>query len=884
MSFRDIAIHQINNGKHSQVKAALEYLRKMKFWFFTFLGFLLFSSPVSGQFSADFADGSLDAWQGDKANFVVNASQQLQLSAPSGSTSSWLYTPVTYTDSMVWDIYFKLDFAPSTSNQLKIYLGASSSDLATASGYFLEIGATGDQDALELKYLHNGTSELVAASAPALVGTEPVELTLRIIRKGDGMWQCYNMGGSIPELLFSASHDLLPLPALSLFGFSCKYSDTRRDKFYFDDISIQPLLPDVTAPTWVSISVLDEHSVELVFDEPLDQAAVVMANNYTLTPGNTHPDLIELNQPKVKLTWNTSFQSQLQYTLAIQALKDAAGNVIVNDQKTFTYIRIDKALPYDLLITEIMADPTPVLGMPDAEYIELFNSSSAGVFNLSDYTLQVGTTAKALPNQLIQPGEYIILCDETKAPLFSGAGRIVPITSFPSLTNSGATIMLKDPDGVILHDVSYTTAWYGDPGKADGGWSLEMINPLHQCSDIANWSAPVNLTGGTPGSVNTQWTITPDVSGPELVSLFTAGDDQIILRFDERLDALLMENPALYSIQPALALSQAVLNDANSIQLTLAAPIQAGVVYQLLPFITYDCLGNEGLTNDTITFGLTAAAEPGDVLINEIMFNPASGGARFLEIYNASQKFIDLSSLTIGRIRPGQQDLYPTGINEVLAPGQLCVFSPEPADILSRYQVPQPSRLFDAALPSWDDMSDNVSILSGGIVIDSLTYSSDWHLPVIADQNGVSLERVSAISPSTIPSNWHSASSVSGYGTPTGVNSQNINLTGETKPPFTVVNPQFSPNEDGYKDYLALNFLLESGEEIGSVWIYDLEGREIISLISNESLGTSAIVQWDGRNEEQVLADMGIYVIFVQLWDAAGNVREYQETCALVKR
>ena len=75
-----------------------------------------------------------------------------------------------------------------------------------------------------------------------------------------------------------------------------------------------------------------------------------------------------------------------------------------------------------------------------------------------------------------------------------------------------------------------------------------------------------------------------------------------------------------------------------------------------------------------------------------------------------------------------------------------------------------------------------------------------------------------------------------------------------------------------------------TGEEIASVWVYDLEGREINQLISNESLGTSGLVQWDGRNNDQQLAEMGIYVIFVQLWDAQGNVREYQETCALVKR
>jgi hypothetical protein len=356
----------------------------MKFGFLAFLSFVLLSSPVSGQFSADFADGSLDAWQGDKANFIVNVNQQLQLTAPSGSTASWLYTPVTYTDSMVWELYVKLDFAPSTSNQLKIYLGASSADVTTGSGYFLEIGATGDQDALEFKYLNNGTSESIASSVPALVGSEPVELTLRIIRKGDGTWQCFSLGQALPELLFSTTHTLLPLTALSYFGISCKYTDTRRDKFYFDDISIQPLQPDVTAPTWVSISLLDDHAVELVFDEPLDQSAVMTAGNYTLTPGGTNPNIIEADQATIKLTWTTAFQSQQPYTLTIGQLKDLAGNVMVTDQKNFTYIRIDKALPADLLITEIMADPTPVIALPDAEYLELFNATGAGVFNLSD--------------------------------------------------------------------------------------------------------------------------------------------------------------------------------------------------------------------------------------------------------------------------------------------------------------------------------------------------------------------------------------------------------------------------------------------------------------------------------------------------------------------
>lgn len=375
-----------------------------------------------------------------------------------------------------------------------------------------------------------------------------------------------------------------------------------------------------------------------------------------------------------------------------------------------------------------------------------------------------------------------------------------------------------------------------------------------------------------------------DKQGPVFQSLYTSAADQIILRFDERLDPLLMENPGAYTIVPPVSIATAVLQDPLTIGLTLAESLEPGIVYNLLPFDAYDCLGNLETVGDTLSFGLTVAPEKGDIIINEILFNPASGGSRFIEIRNVSQKFINLSSIAIGRISSSGNVIYPTGIDETIGPDQLAVFSPEPSDILFRYQVPQPSRLFESTLPSWDDETDNVSILYNGEVLDSVTYFSSWHLPVIADQNGVSLERISATGLSPSPSTWHSASSISGYGTPTGTNSQNVNLETASENPFTITNPTFSPNADGYKDFLALNFLSDTGEEIASAWVYDLEGREINQLISNESLGTSGLVQWDGRNNDQQLAEMGIYVIFVQLWDAQGNVREYQETCALVKR
>ena len=852
---------------------------KTSLLYFTVLG--LFSGNLYSQFATDFSEGNLEAWQGDKSNFIINPELQLQLNAPAGSTTSWLYTSVTYTDSMVWDLFLKMDFAPSTSNQLKVFLATTTDDLATTSGYFFEIGASGNEDPLEFIFRDNGSDTLLATSAPGLVADEPVELKLRIIKDAHGEWTFYKIAASIPQLLFSTNHDAISLSNMMFFGLQCKYSDTRRDKFYFDDISLQPIMPDVIAPKCISLEVIDAMTVKLNIDEPLDESTIA-SSDFALTPGNTSPSTIEVQQPNILLHWNEPFTSQVEYTLSIQQLKDLAGNVMMPDHKQFTYIDIRPALPYELLITEIMADPNPAIALPELEYIELYNAGST-VFILSDYTLHVGSGEKALPDSLINSHEFVILCDKDDIAAFENFGRVVAISNFPSLTNGGADIRIKDEQDNIIHEVSYTDSWYKDPSKADGGWSLEMINPQFICTGIENWSAANNLLGGTPGMINSQWKTDPDTNGPEFISLFTTAPDKIHLRFNETLDPMLVENKAAFEIIPTTEIIAAMLLEPRILELTLANNLEPEVTYHLLPFDIYDCLGNASMTSDTISFGLTSSPEVGDLLINEILFNPVSGGSRFIEVLNTSQKFIDLQTLSIGRLKGGQDDIYPTVVNEIINPGQIVVFSPDPSDILVRYQVPQPARLFQTDLPSWDEETDNVSILSAGEVIDSFTYSSAWHLPIIADQNGVSLERISKLSATAKASNWHSAASTAGYATPTGENSQKLIQT-EVEMPFSVINKQFSPDDDGYKDFLALNFLLSSGDDVGSVWIYDLEGRKIKNLISNESLGTSTMVQWDGRNADEVLANMGIYIIFVELWDAYGNVKEYQETCALVLR
>lgn len=851
----------------------------MKIYFTIFLVFLSCFS-LQAQLADEFSDGNLDGWMGDPDHFIINASQQLQLNAPMGAGESWLYHPLVFTDSMEWNITIRLDFAPSTSNQLRLYLGLTGEDPATATGYFIEIGATGTIDAVDLKYLSSGVSTLIASSEPGIVSTEPVDIRLRVLHHDSGLWEIFDSSNSIPELLFSTTHNITPLSSLSVFGIFCKYTDTRRDKFLFDDILIQPLQSDETAPQWLTFEVVDEQTILLTFDEVLD-ANSVTPNEFSITPGGI-PSEINLLNNHVTLSWASPFIDQQTYQLNVGGVKDVAGNIHVAESREFTFKQISLASPDQIIITEIMADPTPVVGLPDAEYIEIYNNSQR-TFELSDYQLIVGTSRRDLPAHEFSPGEYLIITDDANEAALSSFGTVIILASMPGLTNDGTSITIANATDEMIDEVNYTSGWYQNPNKSGGGWSLEQINPMAVCAGQSNWAAANNLTGGTPGSVNSIWAPQADTDGPQLQSLFVRNDNTIELRYDEKLDEILSADPELYSFTPSLTINNVSIENNTTVVIQFADALMNNQVYTLSPVSVFDCLGNEGPSVDALTFGLIVSAEPGDVLINEILFNPVSGGSRYIELINVSEKFIDLTTLAIARKDGEDTDIYLIQVNEIITPGEIVVITPSPEDILARYTVPHPENLFASTLPSWDDKSDHAGILSGGVYIDSFTYTSAWHHPVISDENGVSLERISTASPSSSSSTWQSASSVSGHGTPTGPNSQQKPSVA-VDPPFSLLQKNFSPDGDGFNDFIGIQFEPEDGNSVASVWVFDLEGREIYRLLTNETLGTSAFVQWDGRDNDGAVADMGIYIIFVQLWDTQGNVKEYQETCALVKR
>ncbi|HNJ96205.1 MAG TPA: lamin tail domain-containing protein, partial [Ferruginibacter sp.] len=126
------------------------------------------------------------------------------------------------------------------------------------------------------------------------------------------------------------------------------------------------------------------------------------------------------------------------------------------------------AARYDIVITEIMADPTPQVGLPNNEWIELKNISAMAI-NLSGWRIgDASGQSGPMPSFVLQPDSVVIVCTGSAVAAMSVYGPTISVTSFPSLDNTGDMIFLRSPQNRIIHSVSYTDAWYQNELKKEG--------------------------------------------------------------------------------------------------------------------------------------------------------------------------------------------------------------------------------------------------------------------------------------------------------------------------------------------------------------------------------------------------------------------------------
>jgi Lamin Tail Domain/Bacterial Ig-like domain len=848
---------------------------------------------LTAQWSDDFSDGNFTdnpVWSGDVANFVVNAAGELQLMAPDAGTSA-LYSSVNLPFGAVWDMQVRLEFAPSLGNALRIALMATN-NAEPFNGYFLLIGENGSTDALRLLRYDNGVPTELAAGTVGAVANEPVEVRIRVTRSSTGVWsaELAPLATGIFTPQFSVS-DLTYLPGPNRWvGFVCTYTATRKDKYYFDNLSISADLNDIEAPQIVEAIALNAQQVQVIFNEPVDSLSASDLTQYTLLNNNTITAANwNANQPNVvTLNFSPPLANGATYQVRVAQIKDIAGNIATDLSAEFDYFVPDVAIEGDIIINEIMADPTPSVGLPDdAEWIELYNRSDKIIALNQLRLVDGGGTPISLPEFLLRPDSFVVLA-KSSATLGAFTNAIAAFSGFPSISNEGEPLSLTRADGTVIDRLEFDLGWYMDNSKSDGGWTLERINPLLVCSGRANWRACPALPGGSPGTRNLAFNDSPDVAAPIALGInYEANINQVQVQFSEPMEFSTALNPANYRFTPDLSVGSITFNPQlqSRVNINLSSTPATGVVYQLsfTPDLS-DCAGNS-VQADTLKFGVTERPDPFDVVINEILFNPATGGSRYVEVYNRSNKIIALDRCFLANFRDGAV-IRPILANRLLTPGDYVVFSASVSDLQTRYPNSLPNRLLPVQLPTFDDNSDNVTFYwteqGQSVVLDSVDYEADWHNALLSsgDREGVALERISTGGGSNDPSNWTSAARL---GSPTLPNTQSAPATPvQTEDWLTLSNVRISPDDDGFEDFILLQANLNTGDNQANVLVFDSEGVPVKTIVRQAITGTDGSVRWDGDLDNGARARPGIYILYVELFNANGEVRRAKRTVAVV--
>ncbi len=848
------------------------------------------------QLQEDFSDGNFTdnpAWVGNAADFIVNAEGELQSNNTVLNSSYYLSTANSLATTAEWNVKVRLTFNTSSANYADVFLIASSADLSApaTTGYFVRLGNTDDEISLYRKDASGAVK--IIDGLNGVLNTSNNNIALRVVRTTDNRWLLsrdlsglgsFTSEGSVTDATYTTS---------ASFGFLVKQSTASFfQRHYFDNITVANYVPDVTPPAVQSLITISQTALDVVFTEAVDPVTAGNPANYAANNSLNNPASVIIdaaNAALVHLGFSTPFGAGVSNTLTVSNVKDLAGNILTNGTATFTYLPPYTAKAFDLVIDEIFPDPTPVVGLPEAEFIEIKNTSGRSI-NLQGFKLNsLSTTSAAFPALILEADSFLVVSGNTAAPRFAAFGRSIGITSFPTLDNNGTTIWLTAPSGLVVHSVNYSSTWYQNTVKSAGGWTLEMIDTHNPCAGMANWKASTNPLGGTPGRKNAVDGINADAAAPVLLRAAATTANTLVLTFNEAVNVTTAEVAANYTISEGINTPVAAIAlppTFNKVQLTIGTAIVAGKVYSVTANNIKDCSGNIQ-SSKTVLVGLPIEADSNDIVINEILFDPKPGATDYIELYNNSSKIVNLNSLYIANRNSSNAIGSIAKISEediLFFPGEFVVLSEDGEIVQQNYAAQHPENFINVSMPSMPDTDGFAVLLNGqGAIVDEVHYSAKWHFKLLDDEEGISLERIDYKAPSQKPESWHSAASTAGYGTPGYQNSQFKMVV--TVPGDVSVTPKtFSPDNDGVDDFAIVRYQLTEPGFVANITIFDAAGRPVKSLAKNATLALSGTFRWDGLNDKFYKVPVGPYIILTEIFNLSGKKQTFKNTVVVAAR
>ena len=671
---------------------------------------IFFLSSLTAQISDNFSDGDFTqnpSWIGDSALFTVSPQLELQLNATSAGNAQLYVLHSSRNNKLEWHFKIRLAFSPSANNYAKVYLCSDIPDLNNSSlvGYYLKFGENGANDAVELYFQHDGIQELICRGSDGMIASS-FNINMKILYYDTiAQWKIYidkQLNGNYQL----DAEGFSPLQCnRNAMGVCCTYTSSNKDKFFFDDFYYGVPIPDTIPPEILFVKgEQDLTTIVVRFSENISSETALSSSNYKIIETQLSPVICYYSENRfdeIRLTFLENFQEEFPYHLLLSNLTDFSGNIIHDINEEIIFYKIKRN---DILVSEIMADPTPTVLLPPYEYIELHNRKNFPL-EISGWKIKIGSSVKTLPDIVIPARGYCILIDDDAIENFSAYRNVFRLASL-SIADAGQVVTLYNESEEVIHSVTFRNWWHSNSIKREGGWSLEMIDTGNPCSEASNWGSSVAESGGTPGEQNSISNNNPDITPPEIEKVTLQDSLTLILFFNEVILPDSSKYATLFKIDRDISINsiQEIPPRNKALKIIFTEPIQPGLIYTItISDILCDCVGNALLQGSWIQFGMPQKAEYNDLVINEIMTEPTNDeDADYIEIFNRSDKIIDLKSVKVGS---GDSELPEKAVVMIsdgyqLFPKSYLVLCKNPAITLRQYYVPYPERLiFCDSLP-----------------------------------------------------------------------------------------------------------------------------------------------------------------------------------------
>lgn len=643
------------------------------------------------------------------------------------------------------DMRWRQDLNGSNNNHSRIFLTESppesflESEFLPVGSLSFSIGRNGGEDPLEIS---NAQFDVFHELPPELLNyAEPFDLDLSIRYSKDSSYSsiragAYDSGWSLPisNIALSNTNELW---APRCIGFEATCTSSNTDAFSWALQRLTPHWLPLENHRILTHKSIDSTSIEVIWNRPSPLGLIVETATQEINIHDRPHHSVFTGM--TALTNGTSIDRRVSTNNL-----DTVLSVVWADSNAVNF--------RDITITELFVDATPSLGLPEVEWMEVFNRSDR-IINTNGWGLisessnmNQGIVRAILPNNdwngYLPPNARFLICNGHFDPTESldELGYVSQLEGWSGLSDNGMKLSLLRPDGTLIDGLTYDRSWWH--GESTAARSVSKIHPSG-CGLPSNWEPTFLSLGATPWEKGEHETIAPQIATPLSISSHLVNTQKV--RF------LLQPD-----IDPLSDLKCQFITEENEEEASWESPYWVVDRESPLPegkpidIIIEDAqLCTNGVTTQGATMDWIPALPPkwGDLVISEFLTNPSpdSPWDEWVEIVNISNRTLDLEGLQLG-------DAF-LKVGQYLNVDSVLVLEPN-------------------IMESWSSLSANSGQIKLSIrknqlsdatsTIDLVEYSRCWHDDREKAEGGHSLERVNYFLPANSSKNWISGTGVLG--------------------------------------------------------------------------------------------------------------------------